>query len=92
MPSAPVVEHTIEYLEKLHSNIRVVSSPGLFPVSVSHHQKFVVVDRSVAVLGGVDWTFCRWDTLRCASLALSPLPLIFSYKSEKSLYGKARHV
>lgn len=64
MPSAPVVEHTIEYLEKLHSNIRVVSSPGLFPVSVSHHQKFVVVDRSVAVLGGVDWTFCRWDTLR----------------------------
>ena len=26
---------------------------------------------------------------RCASLALSPLPLIFSYKSEKSLCGTA---
>ena len=28
--------------------------------------------------------------LRCASLALSPLPLIFSYKSEKSLCGTGR--
>ena len=27
---------------------------------------------------------------RCASLALSPLPLTFSYKSEKSLCGTGR--
>ncbi len=30
-------------------------------VSESHHQKFVVVDRAIAVLGGVDWTVARWD-------------------------------
>ena len=30
---------------------------------------------------------CLSEVLRCAPLALSPLPLIFSYKSEKSLYG-----
>ena len=29
------------------------------------------------------------DAARCASLALSPLPLIFSYNSEKSLCGAA---
>ena len=35
-----------------------------------------------------------WDVLwyRCASLALSPLPLIFSYKSETSLCGAASGV
>ena len=38
----------------------------------------------------------RFDLLRSLNLvgapplALSPLPLVFSYKSEKSLYGKAR--
>ena len=34
-------------------------------------------------------TGCR---ARCAPLALSPLPLIFSYKSEKPLCGAAAHL
>lgn len=32
------------------------------PVGCSHHQKIVVVDRSLAVCGGIDMTDRRWDT------------------------------
>jgi len=45
------------------------------PIGGSHHQKVVVVDDSVAFVGGLDITRCRWDTpqhahdepLRCDS-------------------------
>lgn len=32
------------------------------PVGASHHQKIVVVDDQVAFVGGLDFTFGRWDT------------------------------
>lgn len=32
------------------------------PIGGSHHQKIVVVDDSVAFVGGLDLTRCRWDT------------------------------
>jgi phospholipase D1/2 len=32
------------------------------PVGASQHQKFVVVDQSIAFLGGLDLTIRRWDT------------------------------
>lgn len=32
------------------------------PPGASHHQKLVVVDDSVAFIGGIDLTRCRWDT------------------------------
>ncbi|MDB5921308.1 MAG: hypothetical protein JWN13_244 [Betaproteobacteria bacterium] len=32
------------------------------PMGASHHQKIVVVDDSVAFVGGLDLTHCRWDT------------------------------
>lgn len=35
---------------------------GHHPVGASHHQKVVVVDDSVAFVGGLDITKCRWDT------------------------------
>ena len=35
---------------------------GVHPVGASHHQKVVVVDDSVAFVGGLDITKCRWDT------------------------------
>ncbi len=41
------------------------------PVGASQHQKFVVVDQSVAFLGGLDLTIRRWDT--CDHLARNPL-------------------
>jgi len=62
MPTAPLVEHAIRNLGKLHPNITVVSHPGLNVWTHTHHQKFVVVDRRVAIVGGLDWTFKRFDT------------------------------
>ena len=35
---------------------------GKHPLGASHHQKIVVVDDSVAFVGGLDITKCRWDT------------------------------
>lgn len=32
------------------------------PVGASHHQKVVVVDDTLAFVGGLDLTRCRWDT------------------------------
>ncbi|WP_314165122.1 VTT domain-containing protein [Sulfuriflexus sp.] len=32
------------------------------PVGASHHQKVVVIDDAVAFVGGLDFTFGRWDT------------------------------
>ena len=60
MPSADMIEHTIECLQGLHENIRVVASPGWFPIMWSQHQKFICVDRQVAIVGGIDWTMCRF--------------------------------
>ncbi|SMP70114.1 Phosphatidylserine/phosphatidylglycerophosphate/cardiolipin synthase [Noviherbaspirillum suwonense] len=37
------------------------------PVGASHHQKVVVVDDSIAFVGGLDITKCRWDTPEHAS-------------------------
>lgn len=36
------------------------------PVGASHHQKVVVIDHSLAFVGGLDLTRCRWDTGRHA--------------------------
>ena len=35
---------------------------GKHPMGASHHQKVVVVDDSIAFVGGIDLTKCRWDT------------------------------
>jgi len=35
---------------------------GRHPVGASHHQKIVVVDDSIAFVGGIDLTRHRWDT------------------------------
>jgi phosphatidylserine/phosphatidylglycerophosphate/cardiolipin synthase-like enzyme len=35
---------------------------NVHPVGCSHHQKIVVIDKSLAVCGGIDMTDRRWDT------------------------------
>ena len=54
-----------------HENITVLRHPDVnamirHPISGSslwsHHEKIVVVDRSVAFVGGIDLCFGRWDT------------------------------
>ncbi len=55
---------SLEILQKLHSNIRVLVHPPTVPVKWAHHQKIVVVDQDVAVIGGLDLCFGRYDTSR----------------------------
>ena len=59
--TAPLVEHAAWSLTRLHPNIHVVKHPGWTVWTWTHHQKFLVADRTAAVLGGVDWTAGRWD-------------------------------
>jgi len=54
------------YLESLSHNIRVIRHPNKFmggstAVLWSHHEKTVVIDRSLCFIGGVDLAFTRWD-------------------------------
>jgi phospholipase D1/2 len=49
-------------LEMLHENILVIRHPPLEPLNWSHHQKTVVVDHSIAFVGGLDLCYGRWDT------------------------------
>ena len=44
-----------------HENIDVLRHPS-FVCRWSHHEKVVVVDRSIAFVGGIDLCFGRWDT------------------------------
>jgi phosphatidylserine/phosphatidylglycerophosphate/cardiolipin synthase-like enzyme len=62
MPTAPLVEHAMDMLGKLQPNITVVSHPGWNVWTHSHHQKFLVADRRVAVPGGLDLTLRWFDT------------------------------
>ena len=53
-----------------HDNIEVLRHPDMTTLLLnpstmfrwSHHEKVVVVDRSVAFVGGIDLCFGRWDT------------------------------
>ncbi len=51
------------YLKSLHRNIHAITAPRKFPVEWSHHQKTVVVDQSIALLGGLDMGWGRYDDL-----------------------------
>jgi len=48
-----------------HKNISILFHPGINILKRwSHHEKIVVVDRSIAFVGGIDLAFGRWDTHR----------------------------
>ncbi|XP_015283368.1 PREDICTED: phospholipase D2 [Gekko japonicus] len=49
----------------LHPNVKVMRHPDHVSSTVvlwAHHEKLVVVDQSVAFLGGLDLAYGRWDT------------------------------
>uniref|UniRef100_A0A8C3B283 Phospholipase n=1 Tax=Cyclopterus lumpus TaxID=8103 RepID=A0A8C3B283_CYCLU len=51
-------------LSHLHPNIKVMRHPDHVSSSVylwAHHEKIVVVDQSVAFVGGIDLAYGRWD-------------------------------
>ncbi|XP_043997968.1 phospholipase D1a [Gambusia affinis] len=51
-------------LTHLHPNIKVMRHPDHVSSSVylwAHHEKIVVIDQSVAFVGGIDLAYGRWD-------------------------------
>ncbi|XP_071779656.1 phospholipase D1 [Centroberyx gerrardi] len=57
-------EYTKRTLMGLHSNIRVIRHPDHMPSAAllwAHHEKTVVIDQSLAFLGGIDLAYGRWD-------------------------------
>lgn len=54
-------EHAKSKLENLSKNIKVIRHPKNFLFYWSHHEKMVLVDRKVAMIGGLDIAWGRWD-------------------------------
>uniref|UniRef100_A0A8C0SJG0 Phospholipase n=2 Tax=Canis lupus familiaris TaxID=9615 RepID=A0A8C0SJG0_CANLF len=57
-------EYSKRTLMRLHPNIKVMRHPDHVSSSVylwAHHEKIVVIDQSVAFVGGIDLAYGRWD-------------------------------
>uniref|UniRef100_A0A672S2P0 phospholipase D n=1 Tax=Sinocyclocheilus grahami TaxID=75366 RepID=A0A672S2P0_SINGR len=57
-------EYSKRTLIHLHPNIKVMRHPDHVSSSVylwAHHEKIVVIDQSVAFVGGIDLAYGRWD-------------------------------
>ncbi|XP_054851085.1 phospholipase D2 [Eublepharis macularius] len=58
-------DYSKKALMLLHPNVKVMRHPDHVSSTVvlwAHHEKLVVVDQSVAFLGGLDLAYGRWDT------------------------------
>ena len=55
-------EHAKLSLEKMDKRIKVMRHPNKVFFFWSHHEKLVIVDRTVCFIGGLDLTWGRWDT------------------------------
>ncbi|XP_075717731.1 phospholipase D1 [Rhinoderma darwinii] len=57
-------EYSKRTLMRVHPNIKVMRHPDHMSSSVylwAHHEKIVVIDQSVAFVGGIDLAYGRWD-------------------------------
>ncbi|KAI7792627.1 phospholipase D1 [Triplophysa rosa] len=57
-------EYSKRTLQQLHPNIKVMRHPDHVSSSVylwAHHEKIIVVDQSVAFVGGIELAYGRWD-------------------------------
>lgn len=57
-------EYSKRTLIRLHPNIKVMRHPDHVSSTVylwAHHEKLVIIDQSVAFVGGIDLAYGRWD-------------------------------
>ncbi|XP_048203075.1 phospholipase D1 isoform X2 [Perognathus longimembris pacificus] len=57
-------EYSKKVLMRLHPNIKVMRHPDHVSSSVylwAHHEKLVIIDQSIAFVGGIDLAYGRWD-------------------------------
>ena len=88
-------EHVKTTLEKIHPNIKVIAHPKSFLFFWSHHEKMVIVDRKVVMLGGLDIAWGRWDNDRLMLFDSNSedkfFPGIDYYNPFIKDFGKARY-
>ncbi|PWN47065.1 phospholipase D/nuclease, partial [Violaceomyces palustris] len=86
--------HTKHFLEELHENITVMRHPdhlgGEVVLYWSHHDKVVVVDNTIACVGGLDICFGRWDTPAHPLADLHPTDLLNSTLFPGADFNNAR--
>eukprot|EP00026_Physarum_polycephalum_P002524 Phypoly_transcript_02531.p1 GENE.Phypoly_transcript_02531~~Phypoly_transcript_02531.p1 ORF type:complete len:849 (+),score=113.98 Phypoly_transcript_02531:14-2560(+) len=56
------IKKELEQTENIKISLQARRGSAFQWMVFSHHQKFVVVDRKIAFVGGLDLTFTRWDT------------------------------
>ncbi|RNA30227.1 phospholipase [Brachionus plicatilis] len=73
-------------------NIKVFRHPEHSPYGVflwSHHEKMVIIDQSVAFMGGIDLAYARWDDDLHRFLYLSDLILVFDSRMTSQSSAKS---
>uniref|UniRef100_A0A8C5TSQ9 phospholipase D n=1 Tax=Malurus cyaneus samueli TaxID=2593467 RepID=A0A8C5TSQ9_9PASS len=91
-------EYSKRTLMHLHPNIKVMRHPDHVSSSVylwAHHEKLVIVDQSVAFVGGIDLAYGRWDDdehrlTDVGSVKLSDSPAPPGLSLEAQLLGETR--
>jgi len=67
-------EYVKKTLEGLSSNIKVLRHPlGVIPSFWSHHEKAMIVDQTVALMGGIDMCYGRYDSHNHSIVENNPL-------------------
>uniref|UniRef100_A0A8C6TEJ3 Phospholipase n=1 Tax=Neogobius melanostomus TaxID=47308 RepID=A0A8C6TEJ3_9GOBI len=57
-------EYSKRTLARMHPNIKVIRHPDHVSSTVylwAHHEKIIIIDQSVAFVGGIDLAYGRWD-------------------------------
>ncbi|KAM9839405.1 phospholipase D1 [Aulostomus maculatus] len=71
----------------LHPNIKVMRHPDHVSSAVylwAHHEKIIVIDQSVAFVGGIDLAYGRWDDLEHRLTDVGSVTLTHSEQAEAS--------
>ncbi|XP_067322146.1 phospholipase D1 [Anolis sagrei] len=80
-------EYTKRTLMRLHPNIKVMRHPDHVSSTVylwAHHEKLVVIDQSIAFVGGIDLAYGRWDDNEHRLTDVGSAKRMTSTKSESS--------
>uniref|UniRef100_A0A8C2G6W6 phospholipase D n=1 Tax=Cyprinus carpio TaxID=7962 RepID=A0A8C2G6W6_CYPCA len=85
-------EYSKRTLLQLHPNIKVMRHPDHVSSSVylwAHHEKIVVIDQSVAFVGGIDLAYGRWDDVEHRLTDIGSVTRTLPVSTEPKLKGQA---
>ncbi|XP_074154290.1 phospholipase D1 isoform X1 [Sminthopsis crassicaudata] len=86
-------EYSKRTLMRLHPNIKVMRHPDHVSSTVylwAHHEKLVIIDQSVAFIGGIDLAYGRWDDNEHRLTDVGSVKRVTMGQSTFSLTGEIR--